>query len=356
MRIGIFSELYLPSIGGQEIRYAELAESLIQLGHTVDVFTIRLSAEVPEREVISGVSVARFPLAENYRKPFIKALRRSVFPLLAYSLWVRQVAQADKYDLMIFNQWPLAHIALAKKRARAKSVLDWCEVRGDFVNRFSMKWLPKLPARNIAVSRGVADAVTAASGRQVDCVPSGVWLSNYYSQSKDARSGLVYVGRITEHKNLELLIDSFGLMKEAGYPGDLTIAGPDAYAGRLTLYARSSKFCKNIRLLGLVDEPTKYDLLAKSEVLVISSRREGFPRVVAEAMASGLPVATVDFPENGTRTVVREYRIGVVAKPSAAALSLGVTEVLRNWGLYSESCLKSSSELDWTSLVDKLLA
>jgi glycosyltransferase involved in cell wall biosynthesis len=355
MKIGIFTELYLPSIGGQEIRYAELAASLLRLGHTVDVYCVRLSANHPGHEIVSGVTVFRYPLAKNYRKPLFKPLKRAVIPLLVYSLWVRQKARPEKYDLMLFNQWPLAHIAFSKKSARAKSLLDWCEVRGGRADRFFQRWLPKLSMRNIAVSQAVADAVAKASGRRVDCFPSGVWLSTYRCEGKGQRSGLVYLGRITEHKNLEFLIEAFEFMKVAGYPGGLTIAGPDATSGRLAETAKSSKFAQDIHVLGLVDEPTKRQLLAESEVLVISSRREGFPRVVAEAMASGLPVATVDFPENGTKTIVRDYRIGAVSDPSPQALSLAVNDVLLNWNWYSERCLIGSRGLDWSTLVSKLL-
>jgi glycosyltransferase involved in cell wall biosynthesis len=355
MKIGIFTEQYLPAIGGQEIRYAELATCLLQLGHSVDVYCIRHTADIPEKEVVAGISIFRYPLAENYTQPLFKSLKRAVIPLLRYSLWIRRMARPEKYDLMLFNQWPLAHIVFARRKARAKSVLDWCEVRNGWLDRFFQKWLPPLPGRNTAVSQAVADAVAAVSGRRVECVPSGVWLSNYRCETKEQRSGLVYLGRVTEHKNLELLIRAFERMKEEGYPGNLTIAGAGPSFGALTVVAKSSKFSENIHLLGFVDNPAKIDLLAKSEVLVIASRREGFPRVVAEAMASGLPVATVDFPENGTKTVVQDYGIGLVSQPTAMALSSAVVEILQNWGTYSECCLKRSIELDWPLLAGKLL-
>jgi glycosyltransferase involved in cell wall biosynthesis len=355
MKIGIFTELYPPHIGGQEVRYAELAASMLQLGHSVDVYCIRHSADVPEHEVASGVSVFRFPLAEKYNRPLIKSLRRAVIPLLRYSLWVRRMARPEKYDLLLFNQWPLAHIAFAKKMVRAKSVLDWCEVRDGWLYHAFMKWLPQLSRRNIAVSQAVADVVASTSGRPVEYIPSGVWLSNYRFESKERRSGLVYLGRVTEHKNLGLLIEAFELMKENGYPGDLTIAGAGPALAALTLVSKSSRFSMNIHLLGFVDDETKIGLLANSEALVISSRREGFPRIVAEGMASGLPVVTVDFPENGTKTVVQSYGIGVVAEPTAKGLSEAVSDVLRHWLVYSESCLKHSPELDWRILVQKLL-
>ena len=355
MKIGIFTELYPPHIGGQEFRYAELAASMLQLGHSVDVYCVRHSADVPEHEVASGVSVFRHPLAENYKRPWIKPLKRAGIPLLRYSLWVRRMARPEKYDFMLFNQWPLAHIVLAENKGRAKIVLDWCEVRNGPLYGAFMKWLPTLSKRNTAVSQDVANVVAAASGRRVEYIPSGVWLSKYRCETKERRSGLVYLGRVTEHKNLELLIEAFEMTKEAGYPGDLTIAGAGPALDTLTVVTKSSRFSTNIHLLGFVDDHTKIALLARSEVLVISSRREGFPRVVAEAMASGLPVATVDFPENGTKTIVQDYNIGVVSHPTATALSRAITNVLRNWDAYSERCLKRSRELDWSTLVHKLL-
>jgi glycosyltransferase involved in cell wall biosynthesis len=303
----------------------------------------------------SGVSVFRYPLAENYKKPWIKPLKRAVIPLLRYSLWVRKMARAGKYDLMLFNQWPLAHIVLAKRECRTKTVLDWCEVRNGWLDRIFMRWLPKLSKRNIAVSETVASAVATMSGRHVECIPSGVWLSKYRCESREQRSGLVYLGRVTEHKNLELLIEAFELMKDAGYPGDLTIAGAGPALEALTMAAKCSRFSKNVHLLGFVDDSTKIALLARSEALVISSRREGFPRIVAEAMASGLPVTTVDFSENGTKTIVQDYGIGMVSHPTAPAFSMAIADVLHNWDAHSARCLRHSRELDWSILIDKLL-
>jgi glycosyltransferase involved in cell wall biosynthesis len=144
-------------------------------------------------------------------------------------------------------------------------------------------------------------------------------------------------------------------MKNAGYPGDLTIAGAGPALESLTAAAKTSRFCKSVHFLGFVDDPTKIALLARSEALVISSRREGFPRVVAEAMASGLPVITVDFPENGTKTIVQDYGIGKVSHPTATAFSLTITDVLRNWDSHSQRCLQHSRDLDWSTVVDKLL-
>ena len=50
---------------------------------------------------------------------------------------------------------------------------------------------------------------------------------------------------------------------------------------------RQSPVADRVQVLGSVDEARKLDLLAMSSVLGMPSKREGFPRVIAEAMASG---------------------------------------------------------------------
>jgi len=355
MRVGIFSELYLPHIGGQEVRYAELAQALLQAGHSVDVYCIRHAADVPSQEVAAGVSIFRYPLAPNYQKPFIKSLKRAVVPLLRYSLWARSKARAEKYDVMIFNQWPLAHVVFARRSSRARMVLDWCETRSGKFYRTIAEHLPRLAWRNIAVSQDVADQIAASSGREVQYIPSGIWAANYRNLPRDQRSGIAYLGRVTEHKNLGLLIEAFVRMKDAGYPGGLTVAGAGPTLDALKATAAASPYASQIHFPGFIDDATKIDLLSRSELLVIPSRREGFPRVVAEGMASGLPTATVDYPDNGTKAVVRQYQVGIVAEPLPQALADAAAGVLADWEHYSENCLKHAPELDWSLLVRKLL-
>jgi len=99
----------------------------------------------------------------------------------------------------------------------------------------------------------------------------------------------------------------------------------------------------------------KVDLLASSLLLVVPSRREGFPRVVAEAMASGLPVVTVDYPENGTAAVVNRYSIGVVTAPLPDELASGCLAAILRWNEFSANGLNASPELDWSRLLRRVL-
>jgi glycosyltransferase involved in cell wall biosynthesis len=152
------------------------------------------------------------------------------------------------------------------------------------------------------------------------------------------------------------MIDVFEELCRRGYNEGLTIAGggPDIEAVRRRVEA--SPFSARIELAGQVSDERKYELLARARLLMMTSRREGFPRVVAEAMASGLPVVTARFAQNGTVGVVEEFQCGVCAEPSAGDLADAAQAVLGDWDAWSARSHEHAASLEWSSLVQRFEA
>jgi glycosyltransferase involved in cell wall biosynthesis len=94
---------------------------------------------------------------------------------------------------------------------------------------------------------------------------------------------ILFVGRLTFQKNLGVLIGAMGLLNQKV---NLTVVGvgPDLL--------NCQQLSKNLGLKVQFKEPTDnlMDLYLESDYLVSSSRWEGFPNVVAEALSFGLPV------------------------------------------------------------------
>jgi len=354
MKIAIFTECYPPSVGGQEIRFAEMAQVMIRRGHSVDVFCVRNMRDSSSAESVDGVAVHRYPEAFNYQQPLIKALKRRPWVVMQYAYWCRKQAR-EHFDLCLYNQWPLAHIFLAPSEVRSKAIADWCEVREGWVFGAIQRALPKMTAMNMAVSQAVKRKMESLSGQSFTYVPSGIFVDRYRSVPREQRWGILYIGRLTEHKNLGLLIEAFEQLRASGYEGPLRIAGGGPALVGLQKQIAQSPQRENIQLLGFASEEQKVELLSSAQVLVIPSRREGFPRIVAEAMASGLPTVTVDYPENGTRDVVREYGVGMVSNPDAKSLSQSIRDTLTDWEKYSQAGLSACRSLDWDVVVDELL-
>jgi glycosyltransferase involved in cell wall biosynthesis len=102
---------------------------------------------------------------------------------------------------------------------------------------------------------------------------------------------VVSVGRLDENKNHRLLLEAFALVA-ARTPARLSILGEGTLRGHL------EEFCANLGLNGRVKffgfHPRPYEVLAASDLLVVTSNREGLPSVMIEAMYCGLPVVSTD--------------------------------------------------------------
>jgi glycosyltransferase involved in cell wall biosynthesis len=169
-----------------------------------------------------------------------------------------------------------------------------------------------------------------------------------------SRRQILFFGRMATHKNPQLLVEAFhesGIQRE-GFHLEMAGGGPE-----LERLRRDSSF-SGITYHGLVSEEEKWNLLRQSSLLVMPSRREGFPRVVAEAACVGTPTLALDFPGNGTCSVVRDYSIGRVCAPTREAL----VEELRAFAKgadyldMAQHCQSvARTQFSWDTVSDKLV-
>ncbi len=226
-------------------------------------------------------------------------------------------------------------------------VLHWCEVRTGLFYKLVQNLLPRLAAKNVAISDSVGRSIQPSSNGVVHTLASGIDTEIYRSLPRGERSGICYLGRMAAHKNISLLIDAFEVLKGDGYAGTLTLAGDGPSLNEIKERVKISPFASYIIVPGLITDDDKISLLSRSDALAISSTREGFPRVVAEAMASGLPIVTCDFPENGTREVVLAYDSGIVTPPTRRDFASGIRVTLQNWDRYSQAGRAGAKLLSW---------
>jgi glycosyltransferase involved in cell wall biosynthesis len=130
------------------------------------------------------------------------------------------------------------------------------------------------------------------------------------------------VGRLTAQKDYPNLLDAFARLRGRGAPARLCIAGTGPLAEDLDAAVRAADLGGAVRFLGLRDDVP--DLLSAADGLVLSSRWEGLPNVVLEAMAAGRPVGATDV--GGTRELVEEGVTGhlvVPGRPDLLAAAMG---------------------------------
>jgi len=357
VRICFLTELFPPSVGGQQQRFAELANLLAMQGHQVTVMCIRDTTDAAAEETLAnGVAVIRRPTLLHYNKPLRGLLPRAPLGMLRYALAARRLTQEQEFDAIFLNQWPLLHILALSRRDRARSTIDWCEIRHSSTFQLIQNLLPRLVAANTAVSTQVARHIRAVARGRVLVLPSGITGDCYRMNAPASRRGVLTIGRVTGHKNLPLLIDTFEELCRRGYQEKLTIAGDGPALEAVRRRVESSPCSSRIELAGLVSDDRKYQLLAEARLLMMTSQREGFPRVVAEAMASGLPVITARYPQNGTVGVVEEFGCGLCAEATANDLADAAQTILGDWETWSARSQQRAGSLEWSSLIQQFEA
>lgn len=354
MRYAFLTELYLPSVGGQETRFAALAEELVRRGHDVSVVCIGHCRDLPAHETINGVAVHRVSWSSRYTRPRIPGLPRPPLAILRYALAVRRWCKHTTVDVTVLNQWPYLHAVALPRDRRRHAIIDWCEVRESFVYRQAQAHLPGLVRGNFALNRAIADRLSGS--HQTWVLPSGTHTSRFRpAPLRDRSATILYIGRLVPHKQLSLVIEAF---TKADAVARLVIAGEGPERARLDKQVRRlpDSIASRIELLGHIDEETKLDLLGQASCLVIASLREGFPNIVTEALASGTPILTVEAPDNGTAVVVRDLGVGLVVGNDIRSLAEGMREVRARHFELSQTCLHISDSLDWKRLADEFEA
>lgn len=96
------------------------------------------------------------------------------------------------------------------------------------------------------------------------------------------------VGRLAEEKGFDVLIRAVARLAAEGRDVGLAIAGDGPEHARLTQLVAELGVADRVRLLGFVADPTA--LYEAMDVYALSSRREGLPNVLLEAMAFEVPI------------------------------------------------------------------
>lgn len=134
----------------------------------------------------------------------------------------------------------------------------------------------------------------------------------------------VYIGRLDwVHKGLDILLDAFALIKDSAYKDkcELRIYGPD-YQGR---YAHVEQMIAErsletfVTLNPAIFGTDKENILLDSDIFIQTSRFEGMPMGILEALSYGLPCLITEGTTLGE--FVEEYNAGWVAKTNAESVA-----------------------------------
>lgn len=141
----------------------------------------------------------------------------------------------------------------------------------------------------------------------------------------DAPPVVMGVGRLGQVKGFDTLLRAFAALRQQR-PCRLMILGDGRLRADLLNLAAQLDVADDVALPGF--DPNPYRYLKRAALFVLSSRREGSPNALTEALALGTPVVATDCP-SGPREVLRDGAVApLVPVDDVEALAAAMGQVL----------------------------
>lgn len=308
MKIGIFTNNYLPNPYGVPGSVESFRKEFEKMGHEVFIFAPRWPGYVDKNE-----NVFRYPAWD------LKIKIR--FPLaIPYSRRIDKVLEALDLDI-IHSQHPNLLGGVARKWAWEKKiplVFTWHTLYDRYAN-----FVPFLPSglvawwtiRNARTYANLADQVIVPTdsiipilkkwGVKRDMLAISTGVEEEVFQSADgfkvrkdlglSNEDVVFllVSRLTEEKNVEFIFDSLRNILKEEKRAKFLIVGGGYLLPKLETWVRENDLEGKIFFSGEVERERVKDYYAAADVFVYSSLSETQGMIVTEAMYMGLPIVAV---------------------------------------------------------------
>jgi len=135
---------------------------------------------------------------------------------------------------------------------------------------------------------------------KITVIPNGVDIDSFKIQDrnhcrqklniKSSEPMVLYVGRLSEEKNIKSLIIAAEKLISRGNHFNLYVVGDGPLESELKALSKQLKIEKNVHFVGKVDHSEISTWMASTDFFSLPSIREGCPNVILEALGCGRPV------------------------------------------------------------------
>jgi glycosyltransferase involved in cell wall biosynthesis len=306
-----------------------LAEGLRRQGHEVMTAWLDGDEAAGEMGLPLHVDTARNPAA------LTASARRSVRDLLK----VRQVLARFKPDVVNihFPRSQALYFLALRPFFGYRLLLSFHGSDAHFPNEAVKKILPLLMQRSSAItavseaSREALRDIAPNCDGKITIIPNGIDFG-FWSDAEPRRRNpheLVAAGRLVPVKGFDILLKAVALCCDSGTDVHLTLFGEGLEAEPLRRLAGELGISDRVTFAGHAEPDGLRDHYAEAGIFVLSSRSEGLPLALLEAMAAGLvPVCT----EVGGVGEVMTADTGRTVPPcDPALLAEAIQETIEHW-------------------------
>ena len=333
MRIGLFTNNYLPFCGGVTISVETLRRGLEARGHEVWTFAPRFPDMIDEApRVVRFPSVPagtypEFALAVPWAPRFarlVQSLDLDVYhahhPFLlgpAARRWARRAGRPLVFTYHTRYEKYAHYVPLTRPLVEAAAV----KLSTRFASRADAVVAPSMLVHEHLRRRGVTTPISV--------VPTGVDLTSFRPGDRAAARRalglglddrlLLYVGRLDREKSVDSVLLAFDRIAGTVAPARLWLVGQGKEGEALRRLAERLPTGDRIHFAGVREHARLVPWYQAADLFVFASETETQGLVLAEAAACGLPAVAVLAP--GSDEVVRDGESGVLTKAEPAALA-----------------------------------
>ena len=190
-------------------------------------------------------------------------------------------------------------------------------------------------------------------GQNVLCIPNPVTIDSSV-KSPLTEKRVLCIGRLTQQKGYDYLMEAWSKVESRKNGWKLRIIGSGKLLPQVQESIRQLNLEDSIELIPSTDNVVKH--YQESSIYVMSSRYEGLPLVLIEAMSMGLPIVSFDC-ETGPRDIVTHDVTGRLVPPfDTNKLAQELNDLMNDAPtreLYSQNALKNVEKFETEKILDQ---
>lgn len=168
--------------------------------------------------------------------------------------------------------------------------------------------------------------------KNIIIIPHGITSYHMHSSfQKEELPTILFLGRISRDKGIHDVFKAYQLIRKKGVHAKLWVVGKEQKKGYLDLlidrYSLSHlRYISDLRYFGFVKEEKKFELLARSWILLHPSQKEGWGLNVIEAALKRTP--TIGYNVAGLRDSIKHGETGLLVEKNPALLAEAALELI----------------------------